>query len=173
MSKALVVLAGLPGSGKTTLARWLARHSSFSVISRDEIRAAMFPQCSYTLDEKRAAYDAMRTAISLNLALGREVCTDGITFSSSADREDMYLLATAMEATLVFVHCDCPPALAQERVAADRDTQFPDRTPATVLDIAERFAPLPDHAFRLDMTQPVDEVGPCLLNHLSTVGCLP
>ena len=38
----IVLMAGLPGTGKTTLARELARRTQGALLSKDEIRAALF-----------------------------------------------------------------------------------------------------------------------------------
>lgn len=166
MTSVLIVLIGLPGSGKTTLARWLAEQSGLTIVSRDSIRAAMFPECAYTKEEKLAAYSAMKSAIAVNLSLSRKVCTDGITFANETDRGDMAELARQAGAPLVFVHCECPVQVAQERIAADTDTVFPDRNAATVTEVAARMSPVPLDAYRLNMTEPISTLGSELLAYL-------
>ncbi len=148
----LVILTGLPGAGKTTLATWLANTHGFSVASRDVIRAAMFPRCRFTLAEKAAAYEAMKAAISTMLALGLDVVTDGITFSSGEQLREVYELAESAQAVLI-LHLDVLTSIAQDRVEDDRrnDPTVPaDRDAALVADVAARFDPLPMEAILID-----------------------
>ncbi|MGH9567936.1 MAG: AAA family ATPase, partial [Candidatus Angelobacter sp.] len=39
----IVIMAGFPGTGKTTLANALAQQTAGVVLNKDEIRAALFP----------------------------------------------------------------------------------------------------------------------------------
>ena len=49
----IVLMAGLPGTGKTTLARELAQRTQGALLSKDEIRAALFsPKRSSTPSNK-------------------------------------------------------------------------------------------------------------------------
>ncbi|MFI7742263.1 AAA family ATPase [Kocuria rhizosphaericola] len=162
----LVVLVGLPGSGKTTLSSWLAQHAGIVVASRDAIRAAMFPQCLYTDMEKHAAYAGMKQAVSIMLSQGMSVCTDGITFSDQRQRQEMLEIADSVGAIGVVVHCACPIWLAQDRILRDTVTVFPDRTADLVRKVADRFDPIPPEAFQLDMTKSVKELGASLVEHL-------
>lgn len=167
----LLLLVGLPGSGKTTLARWLSERSEFVVVSRDTIRSAMFPLCRYTLPEKHAAFAAMKQAIKITLAGGTSVCTDGITFASEADRAALLAIASSAGARAVLAWCDVPLAVAQERVTSDTDTVFPDRTADAVAEVAARFAPVGPDALRLDMTLTTEAVGTALLAGLAGDSC--
>jgi predicted kinase len=168
MSPRLIVLIGLPGSGKTTLARWLERHADVAVVSRDAIRGAMFPQCDFTVEEKLAAYEAMKAAVALTLRQGKTACTDGITFASQEDRDDMTQIAAAAGAPVLWAWCDVPIEVARERVAHDTVTVFADRGPALVTEVASRFAAVDGDALRLDMTDPVAVVGARLLKALGS-----
>ena len=148
----LVVLLGLPGSGKTTLAHRLTETTDVVVVSRDTIRSAMFPDCRYTAEEKVAAFAAMQEAIRITLSAGRRVCTDGMTFANEADRQAMRRVAADLGVRIHFVFCDCPLEVAQRRVATDTETVFPDRDAQAVQEVADRFAPVPPGTVRLDMT---------------------
>ena len=81
----VVALVGLPGAGKSIVAHHLVRELGLRLVSRDAIRAAMFPDCRYTITEKRGAFRAVLTAIEVNAALGASSVVDGMTFAKRSD----------------------------------------------------------------------------------------
>ncbi len=157
----LVVLAGLPGAGKTTVASWLRDEQGYTIASRDTIRAAMFPRCRFTLAEKAAAFEAMKRSIGLMLELDMPVVTDGICFSSRAELAEVVALGDAAGAPVHVLECRVPVSVAQERVEFDRrnDPTVPaDRDTALVAAVQERFDPLPNWATVIDGTAGVERV---------------
>lgn len=149
----LIAPLGLPGAGKSALARALARRLRLPRVCRDAIRAALFPQGSAGAGEKRVAFAAVLAAAALHLGAGRSCIVDGATFARAADRRRLEALVRRHRARIVWLHLDCPPALARRRVARQRAHPAPDRTPALVDAVAARFAPPPAGALRLDATQ--------------------
>ena len=149
----LVVLIGLPGAGKSTLARALARHCGFARIDRDALRAALFPGRRVTAAQKRAANAAVWRAVAVLLRERRSVVVDGMTFASAAQRRRARVLARRLRARCVEVFLDCPVALARERIAAGAAHPATDRSPALVGRVARRFEPVSRRAVRLDARQ--------------------
>jgi predicted kinase len=152
----LTVLMGLPGSGKTTLAqRVRALAPQLTVLSRDVIRRELFPRPDYSASEKHAVFAELLRCAGLELAAGRDVLIDGMTFSHTAERADAAKLAAAAGAAFLAVHCDCPVEVALERVRLEAAgaTAHPagDRNEALVREVAERFEPVSPEAERLDM----------------------
>lgn len=157
----LVALAGLPGAGKTTLATWLGAETGFVVASRDVIRKAMFPQCQFTLKEKEAAFDALKSSIAIMLSMRISVVTDGICFSSARELQEILDVARGVEVPATIIHCDCPVEVAKLRVERDRrnDSSVPaDRNAEMVQKTFDRFDPLPTTAERVDMTGSISVV---------------
>src|SRR6516225_6560857 len=83
----VVALIGLPGAGKSVVARALTDQLGLRRVCRDTIRHAMFPTCSYSFAEKRAAFRAAMLALEINCMLGESSVIDGVTFSRRRDLE--------------------------------------------------------------------------------------
>ena len=68
----LVVMAGLPGTGKSALARRLAADLGGVVLGKDEVRAALFPPplLDYSPEQDDLAVGAIYTAAAHVLAGG-------------------------------------------------------------------------------------------------------
>src|SRR5207248_11401447 len=84
-STMLILMAGLPGSGKSTLSRALAAELSGTVLDKDQIRAALFPASDI---EYSTEQDDFCMGIMLKVAgyifrkdAARRIFLDGRTFS--------------------------------------------------------------------------------------------
>ena len=157
----IVTLIGLPGAGKSTVARTLERRLGLRRVCRDAIRQAMFPRCDYTFIEKRAAFRTVLLAIEINCLLGEPSVIDGMTFSRREDFDEVVALADRHGFDVLPLLIDCPPALARERIArdlADRRHPAEDREPELVNIVARRFDAPPAAAIRIDAARPMEEV---------------
>ena len=75
----LVVVSGLPGTGKSTVAVALARQVRAVHLSIDEVEEAMLGAgLPPTFATGVAAYEAVRAAVEQNLALGHHVVVDAV-----------------------------------------------------------------------------------------------
>lgn len=147
----VVALCGLPGAGKSTLARSLLETLPLRGINRDAIRAAQFPLCAYSDDEKQAANRAVEAAIVANCRLGFSSLVDGMTLASRAGRSGLERVAISEGARFALLHLRCPVDVARKRVGASAHAAG-DRNAALVDAVAERFDPPGDTALSLDAT---------------------
>jgi len=166
-SRALIVaLIGLPGAGKSTIARVLERRLGMRRVCRDAIRHAMFPHCDYSFVEKRAAFRTVLLAVEINCLLGESSVIDGMTFSRREDYDQVVALADAHGYDVLPLLIDCPPELARQRIARDLVSAdllgaghyAEDREPELVDIVARRFDTPPAAAIRIDATRPMPEV---------------
>jgi uncharacterized protein len=123
----LVVIFGLMGAGKTTLARALGQAREWPVIESDRVRKALaglapgaraklaFGQGIYAEDFSARTYGEMRRLAAAHLAAGGGVILDG-SFKRAGDRERVRQLAREHRAPVVFVYCACPPEEARRRL---------------------------------------------------------
>jgi hypothetical protein len=132
----LFLMAGLSGSGKSTVGRWLARRINAIQIRSDAVRKhlgglALHEQGSPELYTPAMSQRTYNRLIQLGLLLAREgyrVILDA-KFDQRQWREQMITRASAAHLPLRILHCDAPPELLQERLRARHPGQ--DVTDAT------------------------------------------
>jgi len=149
----VVALAGLPGAGKTQLARSLAAQLQWPIVDRDR-----FPRSQYDEAGKIAVTEAAFAEVAQHLSAGRSCIVDGMTFAAGTQRARLRELARSRGAHAMLLWLDCPLELAIARVAAQQDHPASDRTPALVYEVAERFEDPDGSAVRLDATQSTAEL---------------
>ena len=116
----LVVMAGLPGTGKSTLAARLATALGVVVISKDVVRAAMFPApvLDYTAEQDEIAMLAVYSAAEYVLSrTARPVLVDGRTFSKPGQLDAPLALAAKLHIPLRVIECVCADEVARARIA--------------------------------------------------------
>ena len=157
----VVALIGLPGAGKTVVARSLEDQLGLRRVCRDAIRHGMFPKCSYSFAEKRAAFRAMLLALEINCMLGESSVLDGVTFTRRRDLMRVDAAIRRYGFTPVPIYLECPPDVARARIAAEvaSDRHLArDRTPDVVTEVLSRFDAPPPNALVINATLPAAEV---------------
>jgi len=157
----VVALIGLPGVGKSVVARALADQLGLRRVCRDSVRHAMFPVCSYSFAEKRAAFRAVMLALEINCLLGESSVIDGVTSSRRRDLARVDAIVRRYAFIPIPIYLDCPPAVAHERIASEIEHNqhvARDRTPELVYEVQARFDTPPPNALVINATLPAAEV---------------
>ncbi len=121
----LIVMAGLPGTGKSTLAARLAAELGGVVLSKDVVRAALFPgeAVDYSAEQDHIAITAVYSAAAYILTrTARPVFIDGRTFSKSGQLDAVRELAAAQDTELRVIECVCSDEIGHARIASDLAT---------------------------------------------------
>jgi aminoglycoside phosphotransferase family enzyme/predicted kinase len=120
----LIVVCGLMGSGKTTLATALAKQLGSEYLGTDAIRRellgaspspAAFNEGHYTAELRARVYSEMLHLAQLRLRERLSVVLDG-AFLKADERHAAIALAHACGALPLIVHCSCPAAVVMERI---------------------------------------------------------
>jgi adenylylsulfate kinase len=119
----LIAMAGLPGTGKSTLAARLAEHLGAVILNKDTVRAALFPPP--VLDYSEAENDLAMTAVYAAAAYIRKtyprqpVILDGRTFLRAYQVRDLLALAASLREPPFVIECVCADEVVRARLEAD------------------------------------------------------
>ncbi len=168
-------MAGLPGTGKSTLAGHLAAALRGVVLSKDIVRAALFPapigDFSPAQDEiaMTAVYAAARYILEKNPA--RPLFLDGRTFTKPGQLDPPITLARTFGTLLCVIECICHDEIASARLAADHAARVHpaiNRTPDLYLRAKTTAVPLTLPHVTLDTgTLPLEECVRRALGYIS------
>jgi len=118
---ALVVISGLPGTGKSYFGQRLARRWPFVILESDALRRTLFPSPDYSSQESWRLFKAVHLLIERLLEKGVSVILDA-TNLAERHREYLYSIAERRDVRLVLVRVEAPPEVVRQRLKARVET---------------------------------------------------
>lgn len=159
MPPLLVVMSGLPGSGKSTVAEHIARAKQWPIFSVDPIESSILRAgVQQSFETGLAAYVIAQTLARENLLLGVSTIIDAVN-SLEVAREMWRSAANETGALVQIIECVCADTmLHRTRVENRRRDMFGFETLTWEAVEARRseFEPWSEPRLTIDTSQPVD-----------------
>jgi len=142
-------MAGLPGTGKSTIAQHLEKHLNALVLNKDIIRSELFTK--EALDFSREQDDLCMKAIFiiseyiLKANSEQTIIVDGRTFSKSYQIEQLLARADLLQVKPVIIECICADSIAKQRLDDGQQTgahPAGNRTYELYLELKEKADPI-------------------------------
>ena len=145
----IVIIAGLPGTGKSTLARALAQRLPGAVLDKDSIRASLFQPAyvEYSRSQDDFCGEIMLQTAAYLLSKHAEihVVLDGRTFSRRYQRDRVIEFCSQVGTSWATLECVCSETTALGRIAeamAASNHLAANRTPELYREIREAWEPI-------------------------------
>jgi hypothetical protein len=113
----LVLVSGLPGSGKSYFSRELCSRYPLAHLDSDALRRALFPQPTHGGAENERLFAAVHALLESLLARGVSAVLDATSLKEE-HRRPLYEIADKAGARLVIVQTEAPPDVARQRLEA-------------------------------------------------------
>ncbi len=112
----LIMLSGLPASGKSHLAAQIRRRYPLTLLQSDELRKTLFRRPVYTQQESSRLFAAIHAVADHVLTGGASIIIDA-TNLKEAHRRPFYDIAARRGARLMVVEASAPEGVIRRRLA--------------------------------------------------------
>lgn len=114
-NRCLIVMSGLPGTGKSYLAQKVSNHLDYMVISSDAVRKTLVPKPKYTSSEHYRVFRACHAFIEEQLDSGVGVIFDATNLNSHAINP-LRKIALLNESAIIVIRCEAPEDVIKSRL---------------------------------------------------------
>ena len=111
----LIVVCGLPGTGKSHFCHKLAERLPFLILESDALRKHLLPSPTYSIEESSHLFRAIHQLIEYLLKKGISIILDA-TNLEERHRERLYNIAERLGARLILISVQAPPELVEKRL---------------------------------------------------------
>ncbi len=113
---AVIIISGLPGTGKSYFCRRLAEHLPHVILESDVLRKKLFPDPTYSAKESAYLFRAIHCLMENFLQKGIPIILDATNLTRK-HRERLYSIAERCRARVIIVQMKAPPEVVQKRLS--------------------------------------------------------
>jgi len=158
----ILVIFGLPGSGKTTVAKIFSKEFNAIHLNTDELRKKSLAELGYSERSKRRIYETMFSIAKELILQGKNVCLDG-TFYRKILRKKAKKLAKELKVSIHFIEVICEEKVIEERLSRrDFSREYSEADFRVYKIIKTQFEPMQKEHFLIDTTYPKNIYENCL-----------
>lgn len=147
----LVIICGLPGVGKTTIAKNLAPLINASILSTDKIRKELISNPTYQIEERALIYDVMILLAKYLQQAGRNCILDA-TFNKEDSRNQVKNMLKVSEDQFFIVECTCPENIIFSRLK-NREKDYSDADVSVYQKMKKIYEPVKGKHITVDTSQ--------------------
>lgn len=114
----VIIISGLPGSGKSYFAERLANHLQAEYASSDRIRKTILQTRTYSPKEKEMVYEEMLNRMLISIRHGKNIVLDGTFYLNSIRQR--FVSHALPGCSIIFIEVTADESLIQERLKQPR-----------------------------------------------------
>lgn len=151
----IVLICGLPGTGKTFLSNKLSQYINSTVLSTDKIRKELIQKPTYTPWERALIYDVLFLLAKYLHSSGINCILDG-TFNMEKSRREIKDLLNLSNDQFYIIECICPEDLIITRLLL-RKEDYSDATVSIYLKMKKIYEPVKQKHMSINTSRPIDK----------------
>jgi predicted kinase len=151
----IVLICGLPGTGKTFLSNKLSQYINSTVLSTDKIRKELIQKPTYTPWERALIYDVLFLLAKYLHSSGINCILDG-TFNMEKSRREIKDLLNLSNDQFYIIECICPEDLIITRLLLRKD-DYSDATVSIYLKMKKIYEPVKQKHMSINTSRPIDK----------------
>lgn len=155
----IILMAGLPGTGKTTLARELADRTGGRVLGKDEFRHTLFAADEVEYSSRQDDFCLQLMLETAGYLLSRSptrfIFLDGRSFSRRYQIENVLHAASSQHQPWKIIECVCSEESARQRLSQSTAHPARNRNFQMYLEVKARFETITEPKLVIDTDQPL------------------
>jgi predicted kinase len=164
----IVLVCGLPGVGKTSISKEVAKLTSSVVLSTDRIRKELIPNPTYSKEEGRLVYDIL-VLIAKYLHSSGINCILDATFNTENSRKEIKNKLNLSSHQICIVECICPENIVISRLK-NRKNDYSDADASIYRNMKAAYQPIKEDHIVVDTSQDSPSMNAAkIINQISRV----